>query len=863
MWSRVLTTVRGLFQRRRVNREVDEELQFHLEMETAANIEQGMSPGEASRRASMDLGGVVRTREAIREVRLLSIEAIWQDLRYAWRGIRKRPGFTALAVATLALGVGVNAASTAVAYGVLLRPLPYMEPSRVVIINQLFEDGGDLGFSPPVLQEWLPRLRTVDAAAAYSRGEVTVRSGGHATVVPAATVTGQFFDVLGTPPEEGIAGVSLDTAGVVVGRRAVADVLGPGASRPLDALLSVGDRGRTVVGVMPADFAFPDDRIALWIPSEAALQPGARSQDAGYSRIVARLKPGASIEQVRDDANRVRLELNPDSRETVSVTMLGESAVSGLHRLLTAAVVGALLVLLVACANVATLLIGRDVSREREMAARMALGASRGQLVRGVLVESALFAVLAAVAGTALGVAALKVFVAYASESVPGLHRAGFDLPVVLAVLGVTGAVTLLCGVLPAWHASHVEFSPFLRTSTGMRPHVWRARGVLVVGQIAASCVLLIGAGLLARTVSVLAQEDHGFQPAGALEARIVLSDRMLSDGAERQAFLNDVIERVRAMPGVRYAGFGSNLPPRVPPILIAIRVLGEGRDETRFVKVGSATPGYLRALGARFTAGRDFDDGDNRPEAPVVILSESVARFYYGDDDPIGRTFARLPALFDLTDPPIVVGVVQDMKYEGLDSPAGSAIYIPWALRPLGSGYLIVRTDNNPMRLASAIRDVARERDPTVPVPELQALEDAVAQSMANRRVRALPAIGFGALAFIVALVGVLATFMTLIAERRRDLAIRSALGASPGYLVRRIVGQGLLLAGIGIVVGLGVGTAGAQMLSSLLYRVSPLDVPTFAGTALLVGGGAVLTTCLAALRTYRVDPLTVLRSE
>jgi putative ABC transport system permease protein len=322
-------------------------------------------------------------------------------------------------------------------------------------------------------------------------------------------------------------------------------------------------------------------------------------------------------------------------------------------------------------------------------------------------------------------------------------------------------------------------------------------------------------------------------------------------------------------MPGVQHAGFGTNLPPRTPPITIAIRLVADGRltgqvrDETRFMKAGSGTPGYLRALGARFVAGRDFEEGDYRPEAPVVILSESVARFYFGGEDPIGRSIARLPAMFGMRGNPRVIGVVRDIKYEGLDSPAGSAIYLPWAQRPLGTGYLIVRTGDDPMRLAPAIRRAAQELDPTVPVPELQSLEGAMAQSIANRRIRALPAIGFGVLALAVAFVGVLATLMTLVAERRRDLAIRSALGASPGRLVWTIVGQGLALTGLGIVIGLGFGGAGAQALSSFLYGVSPYDPMTFAGTALVIGGGALLTTYLAALRARRVDPLVILRSE
>ena len=344
MLTDMLTRIRGLLQRRRVAREVDAELQFHLERGTESHIKRGI-PAEARRQAFLDLGGVVRTKEAIRDVRLLSIESILTDARHALRGMRKRPGFTLLAIATLAMGIGVNAASLAVAYGILVRPLPYTEPSRVVIINLLFADGGDLGFSPSALQEWLPRLRTVEAAAGFYRREVTVRVGDRTTVVPAAFVTDQFFDLLGTSAEVGLARVRPDAQDVVVSRRAVDGILGGNAQQPIGALLSVSEKGRAVSGIMPSDFSFPDDEIGVWVPS-AALRPGTKSQDSGYSKIVARVKPHVSLAQVQEEARRVALELDPEGRQMVSVTVLGESVVAGLRKLLIAVVVGALLVLL-------------------------------------------------------------------------------------------------------------------------------------------------------------------------------------------------------------------------------------------------------------------------------------------------------------------------------------------------------------------------------------------------------------------------------------------------------------------------------------------------------------------------------------
>jgi predicted permease len=789
-------------------------------------------------------------------------EGIRGDTRYALRAMRRRPGFAVLSVLTLALGIGVNTTSAAVAYGLLLRPLPYSGPSRVVIINQLFADGSDLGFSGDALRNWLPRLRSVEAAAGYYRREVTIRVAGRSTVLPAARVTDQFFAVLGTPPAFGRLPRTGSDPDTVVGQRVLGQIWNGDPSDVVGAAVSLSDEPRTIGAVMPSDFAFPDDETALWLPSPD-LTPGGKPGSGGYSKIVARMKPGVTVAQVRDDANRVRLELNPGSKTVVSVDVLGESAAAGLRRLLTITLAGALLVLFVACANVATMFIGRNVARGRELAARMALGATTPELVRSVLVETSLIALVASIVGTGVGAVMLRVFVTQAASSVSGLHRVRVGLPIALAIAALTIAVCLVCGAVPALHAARTRVSPFLRGASAPGAQAWRMRAALVVAQIALSCVLLIGAGLLTRTVSALMRADHGFQPSGAIEAKVVLSDTILFDGPQRAAFVPGLLERVRALPGVLHAGFGSNLPPQPPLITMSIRLVRQKFDETRMLKVGTATPGYLRALGARFVAGRDFEDSDAQPGTAVVILSESVARFYFPGEDAVGRTITRMPAMFGMTGEPRVIGVVSDIKYDGLDSPASSAVYIPWSSRPLGRGYLLVRTAGNPLALAPAIRAAATAIDPAVPVPELQSLEDAMARSISARRFRALPAVGFGLLALAVALVGVFATMTTLVAERRRDLAVRAALGASPSRLARMIVGRGLALTALGVVLGLSLGGAAARSLASLVYGVSPYDAVTFTGTGAAVVLGALLMTYAAALRVRAVDPLTILKDE
>lgn len=803
-------------------------------------------------------------------VRAFSFDGVSQDTRYAFRVIRKRPGFSALVIATLALGIGVNTTSVAVGYGLLVRPLPYDDPSRVVILNRTFIDGGDLGFSPFELQDWLPRLRTIETAAAYYRREVTVRAAGRSTVAAAAFVTDEFFDVLGTPVEFGRQPSPDRPQDVVVGRRWLNQFLPGTISESVGASVSVGDTPYTIGGIMPSDFAFPNDEIGIWLPS-TVLIPGTRAENSGSSRMVARVKAGATLAQVREDADRIRREIEDSAKNRgavpvptiVSAELLGESVVGGLRPLLMATLGGALLVFLVACANAATLFIGRDVTRQRERAVRVALGATRSQLVRSVLVETSITAAIASFVGVALGAVMLQFFVSRASATVPGLHRVALGFPIALAIAILTAIASFGCALVPAWLAVRGEFTRFVPTATS-RPSAWRIRSTLVVAQIGLSCVLLIGAGLLTRTVSVLLKEDHGFLPSGALEAKVVLSDTVLPKATARDRFVPELLERVRMMRGVQDAGFGASLPSRPPLLTVLTRMVTASQDETRFVSVVTATPGYLRALGARFVRGRDFDEAENRSGAAVVIVSESAARFYFQDDDPIGRTIARLPTIVGTGVNYQVVGVVSDIKYQSLDLPAPSALYVPWNVRPAGSGYLIVRASSgDAVPLAPTIRRAMQDLDPTVPVPELQTLDDVIAQSISSRRVRALPAVGFGVLSLAVTFVGVLATLLTHVAERRRDLAIRAAIGASPARLTWTVVKQGLALTTLGLAVGFALGVAAARSFSSLIYGISPYDELTFTGTAIVIGGGATLLTYVAARRARSIDPIVVLKHD
>ncbi|HEY2434729.1 MAG TPA: ABC transporter permease [Vicinamibacterales bacterium] len=782
-----------------------------------------------------------------------AIDILIRDLRDAVRGMRQRPAFTALAVLTLALGIGVNVAAMAAAYGILLRPLPYPSSERIVILTLLFPDGGDLDFSPDEAGEWLRRLDGAEAAAAYYTRDVTVRTGSHSAVVRAAFATDRFFDVFGAAAPR-MTRLASDDDSVWVGAGRVAEVLGGEKPRAVGTTVTIGDAPRTVAAVLSPEFGFPNEQIGIWLPWRVA------PFEPGYAKIVARLKPGVTLAQFRDTAARVARDLRTDPGNAISITPLGESVIGGLRRLLLVAFAGSLLVLAVASANVATLFIGRDISRRREFATRLALGAGRADLVRRIFVELSVVAIAGAAAGLLLGQLALTRFAAAAGTTFPRLGQVRLDIAVGVATVVLVALAVVLSGSIPAWHAARADFTAFLKPSSSSRPAVWVVRRLLVVAQIACCCMLLVGAGLLIRTVTALLHEDAGFDGHQALSAKVALSDKVLA-GSERSAFVRDLLDRTRALPGVRGAGLGSSLPPRTPPVSMSIAFENDGRRRSLMVNVGSATPGFLPALGARFIAGRDFQDADN--QSPVVVLSASLARFSFPGLDPIGQKFVKLPSMFGVAGVPRVIGVVADVKYSGLDAPAGGALYLPWSSRPFGTGYLVARTASDPRRSLADVRQVIASIDPAVPVPELLTLDGIQAESIAARRMRAIPAAAFALLALAVAAVGVMATLSTLVAERRRDLAIRAALGASPERLMWTIGRQGLTLTAIGIIAGLGAGAIAGRGLSSLLYGVRPYDAATFGVTAAVVTLVSGLMTAACSSRALRIDPIAVLRQD
>ena len=863
-----VSRLRGLFARRRHEREAEQEIEMHLDLLAARYVREGNTPAEARRLARAKFGGVAKVRESLREqAGFPMLESMLHDVRHAARSLVRQPGTTALAVGILALGLGVNTAVLAVAYGVLWRPLPYPDADRLVTVAQVYgEEGYESGVRLDRIDEWNHRLGTMRVVG-YIVRERVVRGAGPTRVMEIASVTGEFFEVLGATAAQGVAPRFARGDGRAVISASLARTLeGGSGGSALGRALTVGDRSYDVAAVMPGGFGFPSADVDVWLSEP----PGAPMGSGSY-RLVGRLRDGVTVSQARDDATRVARETR-DARPdvwSVAVRPVDETLRGELRPVLRVSIAAALLVLVVACANAATLLVGRSVLRGREFAIRIALGSGLARLVRAALVEGLAMAGGGLLLGLAAAWAGLRLFAAMAAGVLPRGDAVALDLPVVLVGLVLTLLAGAICGgasVAGAVRGDGVSLRGGT-AATGSRA-TRRLRAGLVAGQIALSIVLLTGAGLLVRTVDRLLDEDAGFEPRQALTARLMLADTQFIEGDGETAFVDTLLERVRGLPGVQAAGVGSLLPP--DDAGMSVLFVYNERDESGWssreitLSFGAVTSGYFAALGARLRAGRRFDRADDLAEVSPVMLSGTAARFVYPNEDAVGRPMPygvdRL-GIADGESP--VIAVVDDMKHEGLAAPRAGAAYVPWPRVPTGVSHLVVRTTGDPLALALAIRDLIRTLNPSLPVPEVRTLEDHVARSIADRRLRVLPAAGFAALALAVAMVGLFGALARAVAERRHELAIRAAVGASPVRLVRLVLRSALAVTGAGLAAGLPAAAAAGRGLASLLYGVGPHDPATFAAAAAAVVLAALAATIAPARRAACLDPMAVLRAD
>ncbi len=796
---------------------------------------------------------------------------MWRDLRCAARALARARLLFVAAVLTLGAGMGLATGVWAVAYGVLLRPLPYPEPGRLVLVvlSRPGFEGRDTGIRLTEFEDWRTRLRSFDDLAATSMADFTVRGASEPRVVRGAMITSGFFETFGLAAAEGSTGsIARGSMTAALGAR-LARQLGTGDWRSRGLTIGSSDFG--IAAVMPAGFAFPADDVDVWVRADAV--PGVTifgSADQRSFSVVGRLAPGVSLAQARDDVSRVVADIDRvttpalKGRQAV-VVPLQERLREEARPTVVPFIAGAVLVLLIACANVSGLLVGRSVAREREFAVRRAIGGGAVEVLRASLAE----ALIVALGGWALGLwvahLVVRVFESAAAGAIHNLQAVRLDAPVVLASLLLALAVALVSGAAPALRALRIDPGAALKQTSERTGRGGRAvRGVLVSAQIALTVVLLVSAGLLMRTVVRLVSGDRGFEARNGLAMGLMLTQTTRFEAAERAPFISQLVENVRELPGVTAAGVGSDLPPRPTQISMTIRIVSENRDEIFNLSYAAATPGFLEALGAQLVRGRMFQERDRGASPPAAVITETAARMMFPNRDALDHEWpAPLPGPSGRREKPRVIGIVRDIKFGGLDRAAPATLFAPWEKLAPGSAQLVVRTAGRPEALAPALRRVVQQLDPSLPLTAAQTLDEVINGSIADRRLRLWLAAVFAAIALALAAIALWGAVAQNVLDRRHELAVRVAMGATSGAAVRLLLRGGLLLIVPGILAGAGGAAIAARALRRLLHGVGAADPATYAGAGLLAFAVSLLACYLPARRAARVSPAELLRDN
>lgn len=885
-WDIVRMRFRSLLKRPRVESELDREMRYHLERQIEENIAAGMNPREAREAALRMFGGVSQLQEECRDVRRTQyLENLLQDLRYTVRMLGKSPAFTVVIVLTLALAIGANSAIFSVIDGILLKPLPYPQPERIVRVFYRSAEYPKFPVNPWDFMDFRARNRTFESFAVYTHSDVQLSgAGGDPVKLSAFRISSGYFRALGLHPAMGREfDFSEERPGsgneVILSDRVWRNQFGASADI-LGKKILLESQPFTVAGVMPPGVDHPGnsynsvaygDTVDAWTPFTFDGNPNNRG--AHYVEGIGRLKPGVTAEQAGADMNGLMTEMathyEGDKGWTVYTVPLFQEVVGPVHKMLLVLLGAVGLVLLIACVNAANLLLARATARQREIAMRAALGASRGRLVRQMLAESLLISVMGGALGALLAIAGVRVLVTFLPAGFPRLdaiHVNGVVFGFTVAVALATG---LVFGLVPALQASRTDLQRGLRDggrgSSGSGRQT-RLRAALVVGEVALACLLLATAGVLLRSFVNLLKTEPGFRPEHVLTAELELPSANYKDGTTIANFYARLLENVNALPAVRAAGAGTDLPwtgydDNMGGFLI------EGKTppphEEFHARYHSASPDYFRALGIPLVRGRFFDQRDTKDSPKALIINDVMARRYWQGEDAVGKrvSFDDKPKESDwLT----VVGVVGDVKDKPESAGAEPAFWWALAQAPFFRGMTIaVQANGDPTLLTDGLRSVVRELDASLAVAHVRLL-DRIAQEQFSTPRFTLFLIGvFASLALLLAAIGIYGVISYSVSQRMHEFGMRVALGASSWNLIRMVMKQGVLLTLIGVALGLGCALVFAGVLDSLLYGVSARDPLTLFGVGAMAIVTATLATFPSARRATAADPMTSLRAE
>jgi predicted permease len=811
------------------------------------------------------------------------VERIWQDVRFGLRTLVKTPGFTFVAIAALALGIGANSAIFSVVNAILLRPLAYNKPEQLVLINHFYRTINlNASVSAFGYKHYVDNAKSFSSIAALTGWAVNLTGEGEPERLAGRVVSPNFFSTLRVQPSQGrVFADGEDQEGrnrVVVLSHSFWQRRFGGDSSVLNRTITLNGLNYTVIGILPAYFQFGREMgqtADLWSPlTFTQNQLSSNSLTNEFLFVIARLKDGITMDQAQAELDTIAANLrsqympNADSSLwTLRVSSLRETVVGDIRESLLVLLAAVALVLLIACANVANLLLARGTSRQKEIAIRTAIGAGRGRIIRQLLTESVLLSLAGGLIGLGLGWLLVKLLVGIIEDRLPRAHEISLD-PSVFAFAALISVFTgLLFGLLPALHLSRADLHGTLkeggRASTGgARKGV---RSALVVLEMALALVVLVGAGLLIKSFGRVQNINPGFRADHLITMQLSLPEQGYREPAQRVAFFQQLLERIRALPGVEAVGSTSILP------LSGSNSSGSFQIEGRVIPQGqssphgdrwSATTDYFKTMGIRLVKGRFFEERDSAEAPGVALIDETMAAKYWPNEDPVGKriTFEGGPQNPRWRE---IVGIVGHVKHANLEGESRVQYYIPYYQRPQSSMYLVARSTGDPTTIAGSIRGAVATSDPNLPVFRVRTLEQYVSDSMAQRRFAMYLFGVFAIIALILAAVGLYGVMAYSVTQRTHEIGVRMALGARRADVMKLVVGNGMLLAGAGVVVGIGAAFGLTRLMATLLFNVKATDLSVFALIAVGLTGVAVAASYLPARRATKVDPMIALRYE
>ncbi|HME10466.1 MAG TPA: ABC transporter permease [Bryobacteraceae bacterium] len=893
MLTDVIFRLRCLLRRKKVETELDDELRFHFDQQVEKYLHSGLTHEEAVRSARLFFGGMDQVKEECRDARGVQLmETFFLDIRYGLRMLRKKPAFTLVAILTLALGVGANTAIFSIVNAVLLRSLPYRDPDRLVRILSNNPGVGlrDIPFSVPELDDLRTRSGVFEDVSAIGGGSVNLTGARQPERLEFIVTYPNYFSMLGATPQIGRLLGSQDFALGFASAAVISDGLwrrSYGADPSvLGRTLHLDNDPYTIVGVLPPGFRHPGPTISgnaeVFLTAGFSADPAPKP--ARGARIlpaaIGRLKPGLTLPQAQARLTAMAAELRHDfpadyparAQWTIEIQSLQESLVGNVRPMLLVLMGAVVLIVFIVSLNIANLLLARASGRQQEMAVRLAMGASRGRMIRQMLTESLLLSLIGGLAGIATAIGTLSFILHFVPSNIPRLSEVNIDWRVLAFALLISLLTGLLFGLVPAIHSSRSDLTLQIREGSrgsGYGAKTGRLRDALIVSELAFAVVLMVGAGLLLRTLRELLQENPGFNPTHVVAANVWLplpNDPKVDPylGVARKATFNrELLRRMKAIPGVELAGLTSALPATALNNLDSNALTIEDRpiesSQNLRAEIIRISPDYFRVMQAPLVRGRFFAESDEDGKQRVAIIDETTAHRYWTDRDPLGR---RLRFGQDPTQPWMtVVGVVKDIKHDGLDIDGVPHIFV--SIYQSGDRQLgvVLRTSLPASLLERQIRREVQSIDPGLPVFDVSSMNDVIDRSLAARRFSAGLVGGFAGLALLLASIGIYGLLAFMAGQRSREIGLRIALGAGPADVLKLFLHKGVVLASAGIVAGVIVSASTASIMASLLYGVRPHDPAVFLAVPLLLLAVSVLASYLPARRATKVDPMFALR--